>query len=469
MAKRFTDSQIQSLKPTNKRAILFEDGGRGFGIRIEPSGRKSFFLEYRFGVGKERRNRVLTIGKYPRVSLTKARSIASQSLAHLEQDVDPATQKQTLIIANQNALSVADLVTEYIEKWAKVMKKERSWKEDERLLKKDIIPVIGRKKAKDIRRRDIVLLLDEIVDRGAAITANRVLAVTRKMFNFAVGRDIIDASPCVQIPAPSKENRRERNLSEDEIIVFWDKLRDGRMSQEIRLALKFLLVTAQRKSEVTDSEWKEFDLEKKWWTIPPERAKNKQSHRVPLTPIAIQILKELRQITGEYQFTFASPVGATKRNPDRLPGTVPIIASAVDNALRDNLTDDPKTKRTNIFNLDHFTPHDLRRTAASMMTRSGIQRLTVKKILNHSDREITAVYDRYEYDKEKQIAMLAWDRELKKIITNQSKAKSKQILTKQKKKTPKKIITNQKKEENNEVITYEQFIKNNKLRDFTKK
>ena len=92
-----------------------------------------------------------------------------------------------------------------------------------------------------------------------------------------------------------------------------------------------------------------------------------------------------------------------------------------------------------------------------MMTRSGIQRLTVKKILNHSDREITAVYDRYEYDKEKQPAMGSWDREIK------------QILTKLKKKTPNKIITNQKKEENNEVITYEQFIKNNKLKDFTKK
>jgi integrase len=289
------------------------------------------------------------------------------------------------------------------------------------------------------------------------------------MFNFAVGRDIIDASPCVQIPAPSKENRRERNLSEDEISVFWDKLRDAKMSEEIRLALKFLLVTAQRKSEVTDSEWKEFDLENKWWTIPPERTKNKQSHRVPLTPIAIQILKELKLITGEYQFTFASPEGATKRNPDRLPGTVPIIASAVDNALRDNLTEDPKTKRTNIFNLGHFTPHDLRRTAASMMTRSGIQRLTVKKILNHSDREITAVYDRYEYDKEKQTAMRAWDKELKKILTNQSKAESKQILTKQEKKTPKKIVTNQKKENANEEITYEQFLKNNKLRDFTKK
>jgi integrase len=417
MAKRFTDAQLKGLKPSNKRRILYEDGGKGFGIRVEPSGRKSFFLEFRFGEGKERRNRIITIGQFPRVTLTKARSIAGQYLDEIEQGIDPATTKQTKKITNRNALTVNDLVEEYIEKWAKVKKKERSWKEDERLLKKDITPVMGRKKAKDIRRRDIVLLLDEIVERGAVIIANRVLAVTRKMFNFAVGRDIIDASPCVQIPAPSKENRRERNLSEDEIKVFWDKLDDAKISKEIKLALKFLLITGQRKSEVIEAEWKEFDFKTKWWTIPAKKAKNKQTHRVPLTPMAIEILNEVRQVTGEYQFVFASPVGATKRNPRKQVGSSPILGSSVDHALRDNLTDDPKKNRANIFKLDHFTPHDLRRTAASMMTRAGVQRLTVKKILNHADREITAVYDRYEYDKEKQKAMQNWDRTLKAIIT----------------------------------------------------
>jgi integrase len=417
MAKRFTDAQLKGLKPSNKRRILYEDGGKGFGIRVEPSGRKSFFLEFRFGEGKERRNRIITIGQFPRVTLTKARSIASQSLELIEQGIDPATTKQTIKITNRNALTVNDLVEEYIEKWAKVKKKERSWKEDERLLKKDITPVMGRKKAKDIRRRDIVLLLDEIVERGAVIIANRVLAVTRKMFNFAVGRDIIDASPCVQIPAPSKENRRERNLSEDEIKVFWDKLDDAKISKEIKLALKFLLITGQRKSEVIEAEWKEFDFKAKWWTIPAKKAKNKQTHRVPLTPMAIEILNEVRQVTGEYQFVFASPVGATKRNPRKQVGSSPILGSSVDHALRDNLTDDPKTNRINIFKLNHFTPHDLRRTAASMMTRAGVQRLTVKKILNHADREITAVYDRYEYDNEKQKAMQIWDRQLTSILT----------------------------------------------------
>jgi len=470
MAKRFTDSKIQSLKPTNKRAILFEDGGRGFGIRIEPSGRKSFFLEYRFGEAEERRNRVLTIGKYPRVSLTEARSIASQSLSQIEQDIDPATQKLTKKIPDRNALTVGDLVEEYIEKWAKVKKKEQSWKEDERLLNKDILPAIGRKKAKEIRRRDIVLLLDAIVERGAAITANRVLAVTRKMFNFAVGRDIIDASPCVQIPAPSKENRRERYLSEDEIKVFWEKLDDAKMSQEIRLALKFLLVTGQRKNEVIGAEWSEFDLKNKWWTIPAEKSKNKLTHRFPLTSTAMEILNALKKITGQYQFVFASPVGHTKRNPERKAGMFPILGSAVDRALRNNQTNNLKTKQKNIFNLDHFTPHDLRRTTASMMTKSGVGRLVLKKILNHADREVIAIYDIYEDDKEKQVAMRTWNRELKQILTSQKRTESKKVLPgKRKKKESKKVPPKEKIKENNNTITYEQFLKEENLRDFTKK
>jgi len=470
MAKRFTAAQIKRLKPTSKRAIIFEHGGRGFGLRIEPSGRKSFFLEYRFGEAEERRNRVLTIGKYPTVSLTEARSIASQSLSQIEQNIDPATQKLTKKIPDRNALTVGDLVEEYIEKWAKVKKKEQSWKEDERLLNKDILPAIGRKKAKDIRRRDIVLLLDAIVERGATITANRVLAATRKMFNFAVGRDIIDASPCVQIPAPSKENRRERYLSDDEIKVFWEKLDDAKMSQEIRLALKFLLVTGQRKNEVVGAEWSEFDLKNKWWTIPAEKSKNKLTHRVPLAPTAVEILNELKKITGQYQFVFASPVGHTKRNPESKAGMFPILRSAVDRALRNNQTNNLKTKQKNIFNLDHFTPHDLRRTVASMIKKSGVDRLVLKKILNHADREVTAIYDIYEDDKEKQVAMRAWDRELKQILTSQKRTESKKVLPdKRKKKESKKVPPKEKIKENNNTITYEQFLKEENLRDFTKK
>ena len=183
----------------------------------------------------------------------------------------------------------------------------------------------------------------------------------------------------------------------------------------------------------------------------------------------MEILNELKKITGQYQFVFASPV-EQKKNPERKAGMYPILGSAVDRALRNNLTQNLKTKQKNIFNLDNFTPHDLRRTVASMMTKSGVDRLVLKKILNHADREVTAVYDRYEYDKEKQVAMRAWDRDLKKILTNLMRTEPKKVLPKKiKKKGPKKVPPKEQMEEDSNTITYEQFLKEVNLRDFTKK
>jgi hypothetical protein len=148
----------------------------------------------------------------------------------------------------------------------------------------------------------------------------------------------------------------------------------------------------------------------------------------------------------------------------------PILGSAVDRALRNNQTNNLKTKQKNLFNLDHFTPHDLRRTVASMMTKSGVDRLVLKKILNHADRAVTAVYDRYEYDREKQVAMRAWDRDLKKIIANQKKTEPKKVFPKKRKrKEPKKVLPKETIDEDSDTMTYEQYLKLHNLRDFTKK
>ena len=103
-------------------------------------------------------------------------------------------------------------MNEYIEKWAKPRK--RTWEEDARMLSKDVVPPLGKRKAKDIKRRDIVLLIDEIVERGSPITANRTLRIIKKMFSFAVKRGVLDASPCMEIDPPAKENQRERILNE---------------------------------------------------------------------------------------------------------------------------------------------------------------------------------------------------------------------------------------------------------------
>jgi hypothetical protein len=142
----------------------------------------------------------MTLGTYPAVGVADARVKHAKAKADLERGIDPGDEKLKRKTAERNAETVADLVEEYLEKWARPRK--RSAAEDERMLRKDVLPVWGDRKAKDIKRRDVITLLDGIVDRGSPIQANRTLAVIRKMFNFAISRDIVDATPVAMVPLP---------------------------------------------------------------------------------------------------------------------------------------------------------------------------------------------------------------------------------------------------------------------------
>jgi integrase len=388
---RLTDSKVKSLRPKKSRYIVWEEGGTGLGVRVSPSDRKSFIFMYRFD-GKPR---MMTLGPYPKLKLVSARLRVAQAKDRLSQGIDPGQELIESKEAIRGAHSVKALIDEYIEKWAKPRK--RSWKEDDRILRKDVQPVWGRKKAETIKRRDIVLLLDEIVDRGAPIQANRTLAVIRKMFNFALSRGILEQSPCVQIPAPSRENQRDRVLSDEEIRAIWLSLDDAGMVKEIQLSLKLQLITGQRKGEVVGAEWRDLDLKGGWWTIPKEKSKNNLPHRVPLSPLALKVLKETKELSNKSPFLFPSP---SKENTH-------ITEPAIDRAIRNN---------RELFDIDHFVPHDLRRTVASQITAMGIPRLTVSKILNHVESGVTAVYDRHSYDKEKQKALDKWSKRLEKIV-----------------------------------------------------
>jgi integrase len=216
------------------------------------------------------------------------------------------------------------------------------------------------------------------------------------MFNFAVSRDIVAVSPCLAVSAPAPEQRRDRVLTTDEIRALWHGLAGAKMAEGTKFALKLQLVTAQRKVEIVSATWEEIDFTDKWWTIPPEKAKNKMAHRVPLSPLALELLQAAKNIVGDSPWIFPSP--QTDRH---------ITPEAVDHAIRRH-------------GLEHlgftFWVHDLRRSAASHMTGMGISRLVVSKILNHVERGITAVYDRHNYDKEKRQALEAWGRKLQAIV-----------------------------------------------------
>ena len=283
----------------------------------------------------------------------------------------------------------------YIERWAKPRK--RTWTEDHRMLYKDVVPLWGTRKVTSINRRDVITILDGIVARGAGIVANRTLEVIRRMFNYAIEQSILEFSPCNRVRAPAQEQRRDRVLTEDEIRAFWHGLDKAGMSEGSRLAMRLLLVTAQRKGEVVGAPWSEFDLVGGWWTIPIERAKNKSSHRVPLSAGALSLLQCAKELSGESPYLFPSP-----RNVN-----APVGGTSIDHALHRALS---------TIGLTNVIPHDLRRTAASHMTGSGIPRLTVSKILNHAEPGVTAVYDRHSYDREKRQALDAWGRRLEEII-----------------------------------------------------
>jgi integrase len=398
---RFTELYIRALQPQKTRYEIRE--GDGFAIRISPNGIKTWVFIYKF----QNRKRRMTLGNYPGMTLSKARAAFREARNLLEQGKDPIEAKrrerEEQLLRDEarrrelEAPTVARLVDEYLEKWAKPRK--RSWREDQRILEKDIIPAWGKRKAKDITRRDVITLLDKLVDRGAPIQANRTLACVRKMFNFAVSRDIVPISPCTQITAPSAENRRDRVLSAGEIRLFWQKLDAAPMAMVTRLALKLILVTGQRKGEVINAEWSEVNLNSAWWTIPAEKSKNKLAHRVPLSPLAIALLEEAQALAGDSRWVFP---GRKIENPIR--------GDSVNEALARSL---PCLEIE-----DQFVPHDLRRTMASHLTGMGISRLVVSKLLNHVETGITAVYDRHSYDDEKRRALEAWGIRLQEIISN---------------------------------------------------
>jgi integrase len=395
---RFTDKFIAALRPKAERYEKWEGGG--FGVRVSPRG-KAWVWVYRHQ-GRPRR---MTLGSYPAMGLADARIKLAEARKLLERGIDPGDVEVQQRKAERVAETVEELAEAYLEKWARPRK--RSAAEDERILRKDVIPAWRRRKAKDIARRDVIALLDAIVDRGSPIAANRTLAVIRRMFGWALSRDIVPASPCVAVKAPAKERRRDRVLSADEIAALWRAFDNPElaMSLAIRLALKLQLVTAQRKGEIIGAERSEFDRDGRVWTIPAEKAKNGMPHRVPLSPLARALLDEIEVATGRRpdhgkegpsRWLFPSP---------RRDG--PITGPAVDHAMRDN---------RGILGTGDATPHDLRRTAASHMTSIGISRLVVSKILNHAEPGVTAVYDRHSYDIEKRAALVAWGARLEEII-----------------------------------------------------
>ena len=431
---KFTDKGISNLKPKEKQYYVRESDG--FTIRVLPSGVKTWLFIYAF----QGRRRQMNLGEYPIVGLAKVRDRLIDARQALKDGKDPQEvgfewhrnpERERREAAKRKEEesknpTVKKLAAEYLDKHAKVRKRESSWQEDERLLTKNVLPFWGDLKANKIIKRDCLLLLEELIDRPAL--CNNVLKVARKMFNFAVERDILEFTPFAGLKAPVGVTHRERTLSEEEIEALWNvELPKAAMSEQVKRALKLILVTGQRPGEVASIHAREVDG--KWWTIPAEKAKNKTTHRVFLTQMALKLLGE-PSLGGWY---FLSPV--TKEDEKHNPIYQHIDGNALAYAIRRNLKDYTprrpikgdtismvKVKEARKMDMEHFTPHDLRRTCATFLARIGRSDEIIDAVLGHKKQGIVKVYNQHKYDLEKQKAMEAWERKLQ-AITEGKKAK----------------------------------------------
>lgn len=374
-----TDRSLKSLRTSKSRDMFWDSVLPGFGVRVTQNGRKTFVVRYRLN-GKRPR---VTIGSYPAFGLADARARARTILLQVGTGEDPC-----------RAESFAALADLYLERHAKP--KKRSWRYDERQLKRDLLPAWGKRKAAEIRRGDVHEILDGILDRGSPAMANRTRALISKVFNFGITRGIVEHNPAAHVPPPAKLQSRQRVLSEEEIRELWTLLDSDLLTPLMAASFKLRLLTAQRGIEVLSMQWDQVDGV--WWTIPPEVAKNGLAHRVPLSAQAKAVLDGIQHLSGGTPWVFPSP---------RDNGPIQWVQKA-SRELRGETSFD-------------WTPHDLRRTAATCMASMGVQRVVLSKILNHVESSVTAIYDRASYDRDKQEALIQWGTELERICSHRKR------------------------------------------------
>ena len=271
-----------------------------------PSG--SWLLRYRHN-GRPRK--YTFDGRYPELGLEVVRKLATERWGEIAQGRDPATEKKERKAANRAPAArdlVENVVESFIERHVKANQRTGTARECERVLNREVVSRWRGRRLSEIKRADVLDMLDEIVDRGSPVAANRYFADVRNLCNWAVGRGLIDVSPCVGIRPPSAVKSRDRVLSDDELRAVWQAC-EG-LDYPFGPLVRMLILTGQRRDEVAEMCWQEIDLATRTWTLPRERSKNNQAHVVPLSSAAIAILESLPRFSRtELVFVESGEVG----------------------------------------------------------------------------------------------------------------------------------------------------------------
>lgn len=242
---QFTDKALKGLKPKAQRYVVTETGvspdRRGLQLRVLPGGRKVFVLRSK----KAGRSRYTTLGPYPELGLAEAH----QRLESVRRSQGGCDRPQG---------TVQSLAAEWLE--VELKRRRKLWREAYRAVQRDLLTALGSRLISEIKPRDLVLLLDRVVARGSPVMANRLRSLIGQLFAFAVRRGLLEASPASSLGRPGPtEARRDRVLRDEEIRGFWTGVEGRRISPLKQRALKLMLVTGQRRSEIVPARWLEID------------------------------------------------------------------------------------------------------------------------------------------------------------------------------------------------------------------
>jgi integrase len=378
---RLTALSIANIQPRARRYAVPDGGCRGLYLNVYPTGRKSWSVRYRFG-GIPRN---LTLDGF--LPLAQARMAATKALADVAQGGDPAAAKLAAKAAavQRGPDTIALLAEQFVEQHAKRKTRENSWRATAGIFRNIVVPVWGARNVREIRRRDVIELL-EAVASDRPVMANRVRAVLSRFFRWLADRDVIAASPCVGIAAPTRETPRERVLSDAELRRLW--LAAEAIGGPAGACIKLLILTGQRRGEIAGLRWSEVDGD--LLVLPSERMKGRQAHIVPLSAQAAAIIASMPRI-GERVFN------AYVGNFDR-------IKQDFDTRMGDT----PK-----------WVIHDVRRSVASGMAKIGIAVPVIEKLLAHRSgtfRGVVGTYQRHSFLPETANAVQRWADHIDRLV-----------------------------------------------------
>jgi integrase len=402
-----TDRFCASAKPLNDaRTDYFDETVQGLSLRITERGHRSWCFHFR--APRDNKRARATLGTYPATSLAAARGKAMEARGHIEAGEDPR-----LVLAGQAAaaMTVAALADAYLADPEKAALRSKA--EIERRLRKNVVPVIGEVRLAELRRRDVRNVTDAILRRGRKVEATRVFEDVRAMVKWAVENEYLDGNPIDGMSKPAESTSSDRVLNDDEIRILWQGLpKSLARSIQCQRIIKLCLVTAQRVGEVAGMLPEELDLKAREWRLPGKRTKNGHAHVVPLSGLALKIIKEAMAAADNGEPIF--PCGEGSLSPVAVARTI----------LRAN--DAPEERPLGRFGVAPWSAHDLRRTALTGMARLGVAPIVLGHIANHRTTTragvTLSVYSVYTYDKEKRTALDTWAERLSAIVCSEDAA-----------------------------------------------